>query len=176
MDDPHRSRDVKIVPAERDQRKIMERLFQLYLHDFSQFVDLEIDDRGRYEYPSLAVYWQEPDRYPYFIEMEGKLAGFVLIKKEAENGEDRQVFDVAEFFVLRGYRRQGVGTQSAHRIWDRFPGRWVVRVMKANKPALHFWEQAVEKYTGGDFRQQQFTKDDYSWLFFHFSNLSKGKP
>lgn len=154
----------------------MERLFQLYLHDFSQFVDLEIDDRGRYEYPSLAVYWQEPDRYPYFIEMEGKLAGFVLIKKEAENGEDRQVFDVAEFFVLRGYRRQGVGTQSAHRIWDRFPGRWVVRVMKANKPALHFWEQAVEKYTGGDFRQQQFTKDDYSWLFFHFSNLSKGKP
>ncbi|MFO7943598.1 MAG: GNAT family N-acetyltransferase [Anaerolineales bacterium] len=173
MDDPHRYRDVKIVPAERDQRKIMERLFQLYLYDFSQFVDLEIDKRGCFEYPSLDLYWQEPDRFPYFIEVEGKLAGFVLIKKKVENVDDHQIFDVAEFFVLRSYRRQEVGTRSAHMIWDRFPGRWVVRVMKANKPAVQFWEQAVEKYTGGDFRQQQFTKDDYSWLSFHFSNVRK---
>lgn len=170
MNDPHPSRDVQLIPAKREHREVMERLFQLYLYDFSEFVDLDVNGEGLFDYPSLAVYWQEPDRFPFFIEVEGKRAGFILIKKETAQVEDIEVFDVAEFFVLRGYRRQGVGTRSAHMIWDRFPGRWVVRVMKVNNPALRFWEQAVEKYTGGDFRKQQVTRDDYSWLVFHFSS------
>ncbi len=170
MDDPHRSRDIQLIPAKREHMAVMERLFQLYLYDFSQYADLEVNDKGLFNYPSLDVYWQEPDRFPYFIEVDGKWAGFILVKKGTAQAEDEEVFDVAEFFILRGYRRQGVGTRSAHMIWDRYTGRWVVRVMKVNKPAMQFWEQAVEKYTGGDFRKQQVTRDDYSWLVFHFSS------
>ncbi|MFO8035358.1 MAG: GNAT family N-acetyltransferase [Anaerolineales bacterium] len=170
MPDPDRFPDIKLVPAARSEMKVMERLFQFYLYDFSQFVDLEIDQQGCFEYPSLDVYWQEPDRFPYFIEVEGKLAGFVLIKKGTGLDEDRESYDVAEFFVLRGYRRQRVGTRSAHRIWDRFPGRWVVRVMLVNQHAVEFWKKTIREYTGGEYQKWKITRDGYTWIVFRFSS------
>lgn len=170
MGDPDRSLDIKLVPAARDEMEVMERLFQLYLYDFSQFVDIDINQQGRFEYPSLAVYWQEPDRFPFFIEVEGKRAGFVLIKKGTGREEDRESYDVAEFFVLRGYRQQRVGTRSAHKIWDRFPGRWIVRVMVVNHPAVKFWKQAVEEYTGGEYQKRKITRDETTWIVFRFSS------
>ena len=37
------------------------------------------------------------------------------------------MLDVAEFFVLRRYRRSGVGRSAAFLIWKHFPGTWTVR-------------------------------------------------
>ena len=48
------------------------------------------------------------------------------------------------FFVLRRYRRDGVGTEVARQIWSRYTGRWEVRVMEANKAALAFWACAIK--------------------------------
>jgi len=58
------------------------------------------------------------------------------------------VWDVAEFFILRGYRRAGIGTEVAHQVWRRFPGRWQVRVIVSNEPAYRFWHHAIESFAG----------------------------
>jgi predicted acetyltransferase len=68
---------------------------------------------------------------------------------------------VAEFFVLRKYRRIGVGSRAAKILFERWPGSWEVAVARYNKPALSFWRKAirasiegtVEEYAG-DFERQ----------------------
>lgn len=54
----------------------------------------------------LDHYWTEAGRHPYFIRVDGTLAGFVLIREIA-----MAYYSVAEFFVMKKYRNQGVGQQ-----------------------------------------------------------------
>ncbi len=65
--------------------------------------------------------------------------------------KDASIWDMAEFFVVRRYRRRGVGTRAAHDVWRRFPGRWEVRVMQCNRSAVSFWEGAVATFAGEAF-------------------------
>ena len=80
------------------------------------------------------------------------------------------VWDMVEFFVARAYRRRGVGTEIAHEVWRRFPGRWEVRVMPANRAAYDFWEHAIRGYTGSAIRSERFKKDNQEWHVFAFES------
>jgi len=161
--------EVEIVPARFQQKQIMENLFQYYLHDFSQYVDLELDDRGRFEYPNLADYWQEENRYPFFMTVNGNVAGFVLVTCESTR-DGQHLYDVSEFFVLRRYRRQGVGERAARKIWDRFPGAWQVRVMRRNQIAAAFWDAVVRGYAGGGVSRHHNSRGGYEWVVYRFRN------
>lgn len=52
--------------------------------------------------------------------------------------------DVCEFFVVRGRRRQGVGSAAARNLLRTFPGRWEVRVRDNNLAARQFWLRALD--------------------------------
>ena len=122
----------------------MANLFELYAHDFSEFHDVEPGEDGRFGFNKLHLYWSDPKRNAFLIKCRGRLAGFALVKQGSEITEDDCVWDMAEFFVLRRYRRDGVGTEAARQIWNRYPGRWEVRVMEANKAAHAFWARAIK--------------------------------
>lgn len=77
--------------------------------------------------------------------MDARLAGFVFAKRGLEVSSDESVWDVAEFFIIRRYRRRGIGTEVAHEVWRRFPGQWEVRVLKTNDTAKEFSERADRK-------------------------------
>jgi predicted acetyltransferase len=122
------SAHIEVILAGPEQESILANLLELYTYDFSEFHDLEIGADGRFGYSSLPLYWSEPGRYPLLSRIDGELAGLVLVKKGSEVSGNETVWDMAEFFVLRGYRRRGIGTQIAHDVWRRFPGLWEVRV------------------------------------------------
>src|SRR3984885_14627860 len=118
---------LEVIPAAQEQQPILANLLELYAHDFSEFHNLEIGEDGRFGYPSLPLYWSEPNRHPFLIRMDGKLAGLALVQGESGGSgslSENAVRDMAEFFVMRGYRRHGIGTQAAHQVWRRFPGMW----------------------------------------------------
>lgn len=95
--------DLEVVVAAPEEQPILARLMELYVHDFSEFLQVEIRDDGLFGYPHFSRYWTEPDRRPLLIRVSGKLAGFVLIRRH----EPEKLWDVAEFFVLRGHRNAG---------------------------------------------------------------------
>jgi protein involved in polysaccharide export with SLBB domain len=95
------------------------------------------------------------------------IAGFVVIAPAAAQGQD-----VREFFVLRKFRRRGVGRRMAGLVWNEHPGEWLVRVLEANAPAVLFWRAAVAGYSGGGFAEQARSVDGQAWRFFRF--LSNG--
>jgi predicted acetyltransferase len=139
---------IELLATGREQEPILANLLELYIHDFSEFVPVELQADGRFGYPNLSLYWADPDRHPFLIRVDGQWAGFVLIvNMKAEYG-DRPLWDMAEFFVARGFRRRGIGRVVAHEVWQRYPGRWQVRVMEANAGAGLFWQRAIGEYLG----------------------------
>ena len=50
---------------------------------------------------------------------------------------------MAEFFVLRKYRRGGVGTDAARAVFARFPGEWQTRQQFVNEAAIAFWRRTI---------------------------------
>jgi len=138
---------VELIAAALHQQSVVANLLELYIHDFSEFHQVEIGEDGKFGYPNLSLYWSEPDRYPFLVRVDGKLAGFVLVKKSTISDRD-PAWDMAEFFIVRRYRNRGIGAGAAHEVWKRFPGQWKVRVMQSNVLARHFWQRAISAFTG----------------------------
>jgi predicted acetyltransferase len=82
--------------------------------------------------------------------------------------EDPGTHDVAEFFVLRQYRRLGVGRRAAHLLWKHLPGNWTVRVSQGNRGALDFWRHAVARATNGTATEIERPGMPNAWLVFGF--------
>jgi predicted acetyltransferase len=161
---------IEFIPASWEQSPILANLLELYAHDFSDFRAIELGADGRFGYANLPLYWSEPDRHPFLVRIDGKLAGFALVKRGSEISGNENVWDVAEFFVARGYRRRGVGTQIAHQVWKRFSGSWEVRVMQANVAALKFWTHAISAFTGHVVHPRGVEKDGERWSLFAFES------
>ncbi|WP_306433706.1 GNAT family N-acetyltransferase [Paenibacillus cineris] len=53
--------------------------------------------------------------YSYLIMQSDKLAGFVLVRKIAADCEPPK-FSIAEFFILKKYRKRGIGKESALKV------------------------------------------------------------
>jgi predicted acetyltransferase len=66
---------------------------------------------------------------------------------------------MAEFFVMRKYRRMGIGRRAAIEVLGRFPGSWQVRQQLSNPAATTFWRTAIpyqwaERTTGDEIIQE----------------------
>lgn len=161
---------VEIIPASADQEPILANLMELYAHDFSEFVDLELGPDGRFSYEPLSLYWKEAGRYPFLIKASGKLAGFSLVQEGSRITGDVQVRDMAEFFIVRGHRRLGIGQKAAHNIWRRFPGKWEIRVREQNQGAKEFWAGAIGAFTGKTIPPTALQKKGGLWQVFSFQS------
>jgi predicted acetyltransferase len=147
MAEPHQ---VVLNSATSADAELLSNLLELYIHDLSAaFPDVELGADGRFGYLPLALYWSQPERrFAFLIRCDDRIAGFALVTRGSPATDDPDVFDVAEFFVLRRYRRAGVGRQAAERLWKRLPGRWIVRVFEGNSGAVPFWSRVIEGFTG----------------------------
>lgn len=159
---------IEVISAAPEQEPILANLLELYAHDFSEFDDLELGADGRFGYKYLPLYWSEPSRHPFLVRMDGKLAGLVLVKKGSHISGNETVWDMAEFFVVRGYRRRGIGTDVAHEVWRRFPGPWEVRVMDSNDSAHKFWEHAISVFAGEVIHSIRVETGGACWRVFSF--------
>ncbi len=162
--------DVEIIPALPEQEPILANMLELYAHDFSEFIDLKLGADGRFGYKRLPLYWKESNRYPFLVMANGHLAGFVFVCSGSEISNDADVWDMAEFFIVRGFRRLGVGMKVAHGIWEKFPGKWEVRVIDRNQKAKDFWGRAINEFLGKRIKPIALDKDGKDWHVFSFES------
>lgn len=145
----------------KSDRPILEQLLQSYLEEFSQFSHQTKDRSGRFIYPYLNYYWQDPDRHPFFIKKGDQICGFALIRVERDPKTIEKTMELAEFFITKPFRRQGWGRRAAQLTWDLFPYYWKVAVMVENKKALPFWANAITDYTHNQYEVIQFGRKDF---------------
>src|SRR5712664_3525928 len=76
---------IEVIRAAAEQEPVMANLLELYAHDFSEFHDVYLRNDGRFGcYKNLSLYWREPDRHPFLVWVDDKLAGLVLVKRGSE--------------------------------------------------------------------------------------------
>lgn len=138
---------VSLERGEPSQRETLANLVQLYIHDFSEFLTgqrkLAVEEDGRFpDLLRLDKYWSEPDRSVWFIRAGGQLAGFALLNKRSHCNRPVD-FNMGEFFVMRTFRRDGVGARAAADLLGMHPGQWEIAVSALNPPALTFWPHVL---------------------------------
>ena len=143
--------NIVLRQAQLEDREILANLLEKYNYEFSQYTGRDVNKLGLYGYGYLDYYWTAENRWAYFIEVDDKLAGFVMINDYPE-AEDRPTdFVVSEFFVMYKYRRNGIGKRAFSMAADLHRGTWQLKRHPKNLPAVHFWDSAVAEYTKGDF-------------------------
>jgi len=142
--------NIELVPVDVSEKEILRNLLEKYDYEFSEYDQRDVNNLGLYGYDYLDHYWTEEGRHAFFIKVDGKLAGFVMINTylEVEAATDHTV---AEFFVMHKYRGRGVGRYAAFRVFDMFPGKWQLKRHPKNLGSVHFWNKIISEYTGGDF-------------------------
>jgi len=169
--------NVTLVPASKGDESTLENLLHLYIHDFSEFLGLKPSKEGRFSYPALPLYWSEKGRAAFLVQSGESLVGFALVSQGSAVSGDPAVRDLAEFFVVRGARRRGVGQAAAHELFRLLPGRWEVRVAEFNLPAQQFWRSAIKRFAGNGFQAVAWNRDDGSrWNVFRFTSSSAPDP
>jgi len=168
-------KDVSLAPATTTDAVLLSNLLELYIHGLGKaFPSVELGVDGRFGYPQLPLYWSEHDRrFAFLIKCNARVAGFVFATRGSPVTEAPDIFDVAEFFVIRQYRRCGVGRQAAHLLWDRLPGKWTVRVSKGNPNALDFWRRTIAQVAIGTVSEFERPGMPNAWLVFAFEIITE---
>ena len=151
-----------ISESEIDDKPIFRKLLELYAHDFSEYVNKDVNNHGEYGYRRLDHYWVEEDRYPFLFRTDGKISGFAMVRKDENN-----FYSIAEFFVMRKYRNRGIGKEAAFFLFRKFAGNWNVGVLDINTPALIFWEKVIAEFARGSFKIIE--KKDWKGPVYEFS-------
>jgi len=144
---------ISLDPASRDERRTLENLLQLYVYDWSEILSLDVRDDGRFEDFPLEAYWRDDWRHPFLLRVDGKLGGFALVSERSRLTGTAGVVDMAEFFVMRKYRRQGIGRAAATAAFDRFKGPWEVRQRGQHADATAFWRRVISQYTNASYQE-----------------------
>jgi len=140
----------RVLAAERE---ILANLLEKYAHDFSEFDQRDVNQLGLYDDPYLDYYFTEDNCWAYFIEVDGKLAGFVMVSDYY--GSDSRVtdFGIMDFFVMRKYRRSGVGRRAFSLTLEIHKGRWRLQYHPKNTASVKFWNSVVSECSGGSYEE-----------------------
>src|SRR5256885_2092119 len=141
--------DVELREATRQDTPVLRRLMQLYLYDLGTIDGWDVGDDGVFgDAAKIEGFWADPKRRSFLIRVDGRLAGFALVRDGAHfAGEGWH--EISEFFVLRRYRRRSVGTEVARRLFDTIPGKWEGTELRRNVEAQAVWRRVIARPAGG---------------------------
>ena len=151
--------NIEVRLTHTSERLVVRHMMELYQHDFSEFDGTDLDEHGQYGYYDLDCFWINPNFSAFIIKVDEKWAGFVLVNDEVLNAENSAT--IVEFFVLRKYRRHGVGRYAAQAILSAHPGRWEIKVIQENPAAFRFWQNIIKANWPG--QEHAVTMNDEHW-------------
>lgn len=131
---------MELLPATPEQLPLIRNLYQFYAYDSSDWEgeDVETDGRFYINDAHLQRYWQEPDWSARLILANGFIAGFLLIERSELPG--LEVLEFADLFLLRRYRRLGIGRALVQQLMGD-GSTWLLRFYRQDKLASQFWQQ-----------------------------------
>ncbi|WP_394560648.1 GNAT family N-acetyltransferase [Aquipseudomonas alcaligenes] len=133
---------IELVPTTVDQLPLIANLYQFYAYESSDWEEEEIEADGRFyiHEPHLARYWQDAGWSASLILADGFIAGFLLIERSELPGIDAREF--ADLFILKKYRRHGIGRALAEQVMND-GSTWLVRFYAGDEPAAAFWRNVL---------------------------------
>ncbi len=126
-------------------------MLEFYQHDLSDIWDQDLDLHGEFGY-SLDRFGRDEGCHAFLVLVDGKYAGFALVDGSVKVGDHGYWMD--QFFVMKKYRRFGVGKALAMQVFAALPGSWEVGQMESNPAAQAFWRSVIGQKTHGNYRER----------------------
>lgn len=143
---------VDVVPV--SDKETLAGHFQYYLAEHAVFTGRTPRD-GVFEYPWFEDYWRNPDsRWPFWMRRGDDFVGLAFV--HLDDADDR--YELAEFFVVKQFRGQGLGDRFAREVILRFPGKWKLHQVAINARAVAFWRRVLGNLA--DYREAPLRRDD----------------
>jgi len=146
--------DVVLHKARGEDLPVVKNLVPYYIYDMSEHMGWPCTREGRFDgCDGIERYWEDEGKHAFMLRCGDEPAGFTMVR--GDHNKDQQIdYSIAEFFVVRKFRGDGVGERIARELFDRFRGRWLVEYLAKNKPAAAFWRKVIGRYCGGEFQQK----------------------
>ncbi|MFD2043237.1 GNAT family N-acetyltransferase [Ornithinibacillus salinisoli] len=155
--------------TEKDE-KILHNLIQYYIYEFSKHIpQIKLEENGTYKPFNLNKYWNENNYHAFFIKFDNELIGFALVESETESRPNT----IHEFFIVAKYNGEGYGKITATKIFNLFPGNWIVTQTEKNYRAQAFWRNLIYQLTDGNV-VERYDEDRRSVQEFHTDSLIGG--
>ncbi len=159
--------DLTLRPIEESEQAIVYRLVDDYFAELAAYEERPVGPVCAADDPYLPLYWTEPTRHPFFIELSGRVVGFALVRVVSERSAE--VAELAEFYIRPIWRRQRLGRRAAIAVWSRFPGRWKLQVSVNNQAAEAFWSSSIEAVASGCVSREEFEGPDGPRIWYGFA-------
>lgn len=153
---------IELIRAQPQHRSLVRRLYELYCHDFSPMTRSPIGDDGWWTDDDFLRVWPDDELQIFLVRLDDHWAGFAWVARGSYIDpfiDDHFLMD--EFFILRQYRRQGLGEQVAVRLFSKFSGTWEIGEIPENVEAQAFWRMVIGRYTDHHFDER--TVDNERW-------------
>ncbi|MDI9780722.1 GNAT family N-acetyltransferase [Pseudomonas putida] len=133
---------IELLPTTADQAELIRNLYQFYAYESSDWEqeDVEVDGRFYIHEEHLQRYWQSPGWSASLVLVDGFIAGFVLVERSELPGIE--ALELADLFILKRYRRQGIGRAVANQFLAS-PGDWLLRCYALDPIAVAFCKAVV---------------------------------
>lgn len=157
--------DITIIDATPSQEELYRNLVNLQFHDLSEFRDcFDILDDGRFEWNFEACFAEKNQQHhPLLIMLKEKIVGFLIFS----DYKGRHPYRLVEMFILRMYRKKGIGKKVIELIFENFKGKYHLDVSASNKAASSFWESLLEK-NSNSIKQNPFEEDGDKYVNYIF--------
>jgi predicted acetyltransferase len=147
------------------QHPTLINLWQLYQYDLSEPNGIDTDPSGRYTMPfpnqATAFLIQASVQIPMIV-------GFALVVPGSYVLPDFQGHRINDLFILRRYRRHGIGRLCTAQLFTHYPGAWEIATYGVNTPAVAFWRSVIQSYTDGRYTETWHQNKHWRGFVQHF--------
>jgi predicted acetyltransferase len=150
--------EIELRAVTAETRPVVERLWQFYRHDLSEFrgthgpsgfVGSLPDDDGTFHVRGLLPFFEDDaDRAAYVFYSRSHPVGFAFVSRLAA-----QARLMSEFFVVRGLRGRGIARAAVDELFARHPGEWEIPFQENNVAAARFWRRVAAEVAGESARE-----------------------
>lgn len=157
---------IELVSTTTEQLPLIANLYQYYAYESSDWEDEDVETDGRFyiHEPHLARYWSAPQWSAQLILADGYIAGFLLIERSELPGIN--ALELADLFILKKYRRHGIGRALAQQVLGS-DDSWLVRFYGHDELAAAFWRTVLAELPRG---WRQIWPDDDEQLLSYLIN------
>ncbi len=148
-----------------EDKNIVYDMFKQYVHELNVFKSeestVDINDIKYLKY--LEKYLSDNDKLSFLFIVDDVPVGFAFVK-ECKS----KAYSMEEFYILPKYRRKKIGISMSVIIFDMLKGKWKISVLLNNINACRYWKNVVNKYTNGNYKNEQ--DNDEKRYIFYFKN------
>jgi len=135
---------VELIQTIPEQAQLIRNLYQFYAYESSDWEQEDVDVDGRFyiHEAHLARYWQDPQWSANLLLVDGYIAGFLLVERSELPGI--HALELADLFILKRYRRKGIGHALATQVLSGGEADWLVRFYDQDEVSQAFWRSVLD--------------------------------